>query len=81
MMTIAAFVAAVYLLNPSFGVFEFVPDNLPLVGNLDEAMMAVVVVGVLGHFGIDVADVFWRSPAARARMKDTVTPSERDERF
>lgn len=26
----------VYLINPTFGVFELLPDNLPFVGNLDE---------------------------------------------
>ena len=25
-----------YLLNPTFGVFEIFPDNLPFIGNLDE---------------------------------------------
>jgi hypothetical protein len=31
-----AVLGAIYILNPTFGIFEFVPDNLPLVGNLDE---------------------------------------------
>lgn len=31
-----AVVGVIYILNPTFGVFEFIPDNLPLVGNLDE---------------------------------------------
>lgn len=35
--------AAVYLLNPTLGVFELLPDNLPGVGNLDE----VAVTGLL----------------------------------
>lgn len=33
---LAAF-CVVYLVNPTLGVFEFLPDNLPVVGNLDEA--------------------------------------------
>lgn len=28
---------ALYILNPSAGLFELLPDNLPGVGNLDEA--------------------------------------------
>ncbi|MEZ4272285.1 MAG: DUF1232 domain-containing protein [Myxococcota bacterium] len=28
---------AAYILNPTAGVFELLPDNLPGVGNLDEA--------------------------------------------
>ena len=26
----------VYILNPTIGLIEFIPDNLPFVGNLDE---------------------------------------------
>jgi len=30
-------VGLVYLLNPTAGLIELIPDNFPLVGNLDEA--------------------------------------------
>lgn len=36
-------IGVVYLLNPSFGVFELIPDNIPLVGNLDEGAAALLV--------------------------------------
>lgn len=29
--------AVLYVLNPTWGIFEFVPDNAPIIGNLDEA--------------------------------------------
>jgi uncharacterized membrane protein YkvA (DUF1232 family) len=32
-----AAVSVLYLLNPGAGVVEILPDNLPFVGNLDEA--------------------------------------------
>ncbi|NJK91319.1 MAG: DUF1232 domain-containing protein [Blastochloris sp.] len=32
-----------YLLNPGFGLFEFLPDNLPGVGNLDEGTAGVLL--------------------------------------
>ncbi len=35
---LAALVGLVYLLNPGLGVFELLPDNLPVVGNLDEGL-------------------------------------------
>ena len=35
--------SALYLLNPGAGVFELLPDNLPLVGNLDEAAFAAIL--------------------------------------
>jgi uncharacterized membrane protein YkvA (DUF1232 family) len=34
---VAIVVGAVYLLNPTAGVFELLPDVIPVVGNLDEA--------------------------------------------
>ena len=27
----------IYLLNPTLGVWEIIPDQIPLIGNLDEA--------------------------------------------
>ena len=33
----------VYILNPTFGVFELIPDNLPIIGNLDEGMAYFLV--------------------------------------
>jgi hypothetical protein len=32
-----------YLLNPAFGVFEILPDNLPGVGNLDEGTAGILL--------------------------------------
>lgn len=37
-------VGGLYLLNPTAGIFEFLPDNIPLIGNLDEAGAAILVV-------------------------------------
>ena len=33
---LSALLGLIYILNPTLGVFELIPDNLPLVGNLDE---------------------------------------------
>ncbi len=44
--------ALIYLLNPGSGLFEFLPDNLPLIGNLDEAAAVAVLAACLQHFGI-----------------------------
>jgi len=33
----------VYLLNPTAGVIELLPDNLPLIGNIDEGAAALAL--------------------------------------
>jgi len=45
-------VSTVYLLNFSFGIVE-IPDNLPLIGNLDEFAAAALLIASLKHFDID----------------------------
>lgn len=52
------FLAGLYLLNPGFGVFELIPDNVPFVGNLDEATATFLVLSALAYFGYDIRDVF-----------------------
>ncbi len=38
-----AVIGLVYLLNPTGGLIELIPDNIPLIGNLDEGVAAVLV--------------------------------------
>jgi len=37
-------IGGIYLLNPTLGVFELLPDNAPGFGNLDEAGAAAVLI-------------------------------------
>jgi hypothetical protein len=43
-------VGVIYLLNPSGGVIELIPDNIPIIGNLDEAAAAFLVWQGLDHY-------------------------------
>lgn len=52
--------AALYLLNPTAGVFEILPDNLPFIGNLDEAAAAALLLLCLKYFGVDLPNIFRR---------------------
>ena len=38
-----ALLGGIYILNPGAGIIELIPDNIPIIGNLDEggAMLAV----------------------------------------
>ena len=37
-------IGGVYILNPGLGLFELLPDNIPGVGNLDEAGAAALLI-------------------------------------
>lgn len=38
-----AVIGLVYLLNPTAGFFEFIPDNIPFIGNLDEGVAVMLI--------------------------------------
>ena len=50
----------IYLLNPGAGIFELIPDNLPIIGNLDEATAVATLLMCLNYFGIGLPDIFRR---------------------
>lgn len=50
--------AALYILNPTAGVFELIPDNLPVIGNLDEAAAVALLLMCLRYFGINLPEFF-----------------------
>lgn len=52
--------SALYILNPGAGVFELIPDNIPVIGNLDEATAVMVLLACLRYFNIDIANFFKR---------------------
>ncbi|MBK6341690.1 MAG: DUF1232 domain-containing protein [Flavobacteriales bacterium] len=63
LIAIAGILSFFYLLNPTLGVFEFIPDNIPLLGNVDDATAAMVLLGALRYFGWDLTSLFVRHRA------------------
>jgi uncharacterized membrane protein YkvA (DUF1232 family) len=51
-------IAVVYLINPTAGILEFIPDNAPIIGNLDEAAATALLLSALRHFGLDLSNLF-----------------------
>ncbi len=49
-----AALATAYLLNPAAGIFEALPDNLPLLGNIDEVGATVLLLFCLANLGIHI---------------------------
>jgi len=54
-----------YILNPGAGIFELIPDNIPIIGNLDEATAVMVLLACLRYFGIDIGNIFKRGEPKR----------------
>ncbi len=49
---LAAALGVVYILNPTMGIFELIPDNLPFIGNLDEGVAFLMVwFGLVEYLG------------------------------
>ena len=51
-------IAILYLLNIGLGFIELIPDNIPLVGNLDEAAAVTLLLMCLRYFGMDITRLF-----------------------
>ncbi|MBL7939843.1 MAG: DUF1232 domain-containing protein [Flavobacteriales bacterium] len=63
LVALAGILSALYLLNPTLGLFELLPDNIPFVGNIDEATATMVLLGAMRYFGWDVTNLFMRKAA------------------
>lgn len=50
-MGLAAVIAVIYLLNPDAGILELIPDNIPIVGNLDEVAATLLLLKIAAYFG------------------------------
>ncbi|MFN8449608.1 MAG: DUF1232 domain-containing protein [Anaerolineae bacterium] len=53
-------VALLYLIYPSLGVFELIPDAIPVIGSLDEASATIILVNTLRYYGLDLARLYGR---------------------
>lgn len=55
---ILGLVGLIYILNPTAGVFELIPDLVPLVGNMDEAAALFLLYSASDYFGINIKSLF-----------------------
>lgn len=53
-------VGTIYLINPTAGFFELLPDNLPLVGNLDEAAAVFIIFAAMRYLGMRLPEFIER---------------------
>jgi uncharacterized membrane protein YkvA (DUF1232 family) len=60
LVAIIGVIATIYLVNPTAGIIECLPDNIPVIGNLDEAGATAILISCLAYFGIDVTQIIKR---------------------
>ncbi len=70
--------AAIYLVYPSLGVFELIPDAIPLVGSMDEAGATVLLVNTLGYYGINLTSLYGK-PDKKSRRVIRLPPPQDEE--
>ncbi|MGQ9909968.1 MAG: hypothetical protein ACUVS2_14150 [Candidatus Flexifilum sp.] len=67
-------IAVLYLINPTAGILEFVPDNLPVIGNLDEAAAVLIILATLRYYGLDLTRLYKREDPAQMGSASTWQP-------
>lgn len=70
-VAVAGVFAVIYLLNPTAGFIELIPDAFPIIGNLDEAGAVLIIVAALRHFGIDLNNLFDAKDIKSEKKKET----------
>ncbi len=65
LVALAGLASLIYLINPTAGLFEIIPDNIPIIGNLDEGTAAAVLLAALRYYGVDLTGFL------RKGLKDT----------
>jgi hypothetical protein len=68
-------------MNPTAGIFELLPDNLPVLGNVDEAAVLFLMYSAMRYLGMRLPEFIerWARPPAQLPSRaerDTRAPSE-----
>ena len=75
-IALTAVFSVIYLLNPTFGMIELIPDAVPLIGNLDEASAMAILVACMRYFGFDIAGFFGKKTPELRSAKGRVVDAE-----
>jgi len=60
--------AAIYLMYPSLGVFELIPDAVPILGSLDEASATLILLNTFRYYGVDLSRIFGKRDDTTQRL-------------
>lgn len=51
-------IGMLYLMFPTLGIFELIPDAIPFIGNLDEFAATMLVLNTLAYYGLDLSKLY-----------------------
>ena len=68
-----AFFAVVYMVFPTLGIFELIPDAIPLIGSLDEGAATLILLNTLNYYGFNVTNLYGK-PSKRRRGRRRKLP-------
>ena len=57
--------AVIYLIFPTLGIFELIPDAVPLIGSMDEATATLIILNTLNYYGLDLTNLYGGSRRRR----------------
>lgn len=66
-----ALIAILYIINPGAGIIEIIPDNFPIIGNLDEAAAVFIIISALKYFGFELPDIFNKHKSTEKGKENT----------
>lgn len=69
---LGAILSVIYLINPTAGILEIIPDNLPVIGNLDEATIVAILIGCLRYLGVDVTRWFSQRSDDKKKKEEVI---------
>lgn len=75
-VAVAGVFAVLYLINPTLGLFEFLPDNIPLFGNLDESTATLILLSALAYYGYRIPNMFNRDDEDNSAKSNKTPASE-----
>ena len=68
--TAGAAVSLLWILNLKMGMIFEIPDNIPLIGNLDEAFFTALFIACLSYLGIELPFIARRGSAGTMHKAD-----------
>jgi hypothetical protein len=73
---LAAF-AGIYLMFPTLGIFELIPDAIPIIGSIDEATATLIILNTLNYYGLNITNLYGSATKRRVEPPQQIVYEQR----